>query len=277
MNYRIAVDSSANDSGQAFLSVSVPLKIVTDQREFIDDATLDLTDMLTYLETYKGRSGTSCPNVGDWLNAIADADATFIITITSGLSGSCNAALQAKQVYEEEHPGRKVCVLDSLSTGPEMILIAEKLAEYAQQGMDFDSAETAIREYMQHTHLLFCLSSLTNLARNGRVSPLVAKAAGLLGIRIVGKASDQGTLQPLHKCPGESKALAAIVREMQAMGYRGGRIRIAHCRNEAGARRLSELLAPLCPAGDISIEECAGLCSFYAEKGGILIGFEDIL
>ena len=276
MRYRIAVDSSANDSGQAFLSVSVPLKIVTDQREFIDDATLDLADMLTYLENYKGRSGTSCPNVADWLDAIEDAEATFIITITSGLSGSYNSALQAKQVYEEEHPGRRICVLDSLSTGPEMILIAEKLAEYAQQGMDFDSAETAIREYMQHTHLLFCLSSLNNLARNGRVSPLVAKAAGLLGIRIVGKASDQGTLQPLHKCPGESKSLAAIVREMQAMGYRGGRIRIAHCRNEAGAKRLSGLLAPLCPTGDISIEECTGLCSFYAEKGGILIGFEDI-
>jgi len=276
MNYRIAVDSSANYSGQPFLSAAVPLKIVTDQREFIDDAKLDLADMLTYLETYKGRSGTSCPNVGDWLDSIDDAEGIFIITITSGLSGCYNAALQAKQVYEEEHPGRKVCVLDSLSTGPEMILIAEKLAEYGRQGMDFDAAEAAIRDYMTHTHLLFSLSSLTNLARNGRVSPLVAKATELLGIRIVGKASDQGTLQPLHKCPGEAKALAAVVRQMQALGYRGGKVRIAHCRNEAGAKRLSALLAPLCPAGDISIEECTGLCSFYAEKGGILIGFEDI-
>ena len=101
-------------------------------------------------------------------------------------------------------------------------------AEYARQGMDFQQAEAAIRKYMTHTHLIFCLSSLNNLARNGRVSPLVAKATGLLGIRVVGKASAQGTLEPLHKCPRESKALAAIVRDMQQLGYAGGKIRIAH-------------------------------------------------
>lgn len=277
MNYRITVDSSANYAGQSYISAAVPLKIVTDQKEYIDDSTLDLTDMLAYLESYKGRSGTSCPNVGEWLEAIGDSEATFIITITSGLSGCYNAAVQAKHVYEEEHPDRKVCVLDSLSTGPEMILIAEKLAEYARQGMDFAQAEAAIRQYMAHTHLIFCLSSLNNLARNGRVSPLVAKATGLLGIRVIGKASAQGTLEPLHKCPGESKALAAIIRDMQQLGYAGGKVRIAHCRNETGATKLKSLLQPLFPGSDISIEECTGLCSFYAEKGGILIGFEDNL
>lgn len=277
MSYKIAVDSSANYAGQDYISTAVPLKIVTDQKEYIDDSTLDLADMLAYLESYKGRSGTSCPNVGEWLEAIGDSEGTFIITITSGLSGCYNAAVQAKTVYEEEHPGRKVCVLDSLSTGPEMILIAEKLAEYARQGMDFQQAEAAIRKYMTHTHLIFCLSSLNNLARNGRVSPLVAKATGLLGIRVVGKASAQGTLEPLHKCPGESKALAAIVRDMQQLGYAGGKIRIAHCCNETGAAKLKALLEGLFPAGDISIGECTGLCSFYAEKGGILIGFEDNL
>jgi len=253
------------------------LKIVTDQREYIDNGELPLGQMLAYLESYKGRSGTSCPNVGDWLEAIADADHTFIITITSGLSGCFNSAIQAKAVYEEAHPDRKVCVLDSLSTGPEMILIAEKLAEYSRNGMEFDDAEKAIRQYMTHTHLLFSLASLNNLARNGRVSPLVAKASSLLGIRVVGKASDEGTLQPMQKCRGESKALTAIVKDMQDLGFTGGKVRIAHCCNAQGAESLKTLISNQYPMCDITIAQCTGLCSFYAEKGGILVGFEAFL
>lgn len=274
MNYLIAADSSSNlpaDSGVAI----VPLKIITDQREFLDDARLDLNEMLSYLQSYKGRSGTSCPNVNDWLEAIGDAPRSFIVTITSGLSGCCNAAMQAKAVCEEQ--GQQVCVLDSLSTGPEMVLIIRKLQELSNAGVSFEDAEAQIRQYMTHTHLMFSLENLTNLARNGRVSPLVAKAAGLLGIRIVGKASDKGTLEPMHKCRGQKKALETLAREMTAMGFRGGRVHIAHCSNEEAAAELSSLLTTAYPSCDIKVEHCAGLCSFYAEKGGLLVGFEDSL
>lgn len=276
MIYKIAADSSANLSafnGVAF--ANVPLKIVTAQREFTDGPELDLPEMLSYLEDYKGRSGTSCPNVGDWLDAFGDADRVFALTITSNLSGCYNAAAQAKAEYEEAHPDRRVCTLDSLSTGPEMVLIAEKLRELIAMDLDFDEIETEIRSYMTHTHLLFSLESLNNLARNGRVSPLVAKAAGLLGIRVVGKASDHGTLEPMHKCRGAKKALAAIVSDMKALGYSGGKVRVAHCQGAENAEALKALVAADFPDSDIQLHPCAGLCSFYAERGGLLVGFED--
>ena len=274
MNYLIAADSSSNIPAGSGVAI-VPLKIITDQREFVDDAGLDLNEMLSYLQSYKGRSGTSCPNVNDWLEAIGDAPQSFIVTITSGLSGCCNAAMQAKAVCEEH--GQQVCVLDSLSTGPEMMLIVRKLQELSNAGVCFEDAEAQIRQYMTHTHLLFSLENLTNLARNGRVSPLVAKAAGLLGIRIVGKASAVGTLEPMHKCRGQKKALETLAREMTALGFRGGRVHIAHCRNEAAAAELSGLLTAAYPGCQIQIEHCTGLCSFYAEMGGLLVGFEDSL
>ena len=274
MNYLIAADSSSNLPAGSGVAI-VPLKIITDQREFVDDAGLDLNEMLSYLQSYKGRSGTSCPNVNDWLEAIGDAPQSFIVTITSGLSGCCNAAMQAKAVCEEQ--GQQVCVLDSLSTGPEMMLIVRKLQELSDAGVSFEDAEAQIREYMTHTHLMFSLENLTNLARNGRVSPLVAKAAGLLGIRIVGKASDKGTLEPMHKCRGQKKALETLAREMAALGFRDGRVHIAHCCNEAAAAELSNLLTTAHPGCEIKVEQCTGLCSFYAEMGGLLVGFEDSL
>lgn len=275
MNYAIAVDSSANIPADNQEFAVVPLKILTDEREFVDDQNLDVEGMVSYLESYKGRSGTSCPNVGDWLDAIGSAAHSFVITITSGLSGSYNSAMQAKNVCEEN--GQKVCVLDSLSTGPEMVLIARKLKDLAAEGLHFNAVVEKIRQYMTHTHLLFSLESLTNLARNGRVSALTAKAAGLLGIRIVGKASDVGTLEPMHKCRGEKKALSTILQNMLDMGYKGGRLHISHCFNLPAAKALKDMVRNLFPSSDVCIDNCTGLCSFYAEKGGLLVGFEDAL
>ena len=118
------------------------------------------------------------------------------------------------------------------------------------------------------------LESMKNLANNGRVSHIAAKAAGLLGIRVVGKASDKGDLEQLDKCRGQAKAVAAMAREMKALGYNGGKLRISHCFNIAAADSLKDLIKAEFPDADIEIYPCAGLCSFYAEKGGMIVGFE---
>ena len=118
------------------------------------------------------------------------------------------------------------------------------------------------------------LESVDNLAKNGRVSPLIAKAVGFLGIRIVGKASDVGTLQQLHKCRGEKKGLEMILKEMEDHGFQGGKVRIAHCFNESGAKALQELVQSRYPDIEATIIPMTGLCCFYAENGSIMIGFE---
>ena len=275
MNIKIVADSSANLlEFSRFPYASVPLKIVTEQREFVDDANLDTGDMLNYLEQYPGKSGTACPSVGEWLEAFGDAERVFTVAITSNLSGCHNAAVQAKAVYEEQYPERQVCCLDTLSTGPEMVLIVEKLQELLDSGLSFEETEAEIREYMKKTHLLFSLESMDNLAKNGRVSKVAAKAAGILGIRVVGKASDVGTLQQLHKCRGEKKALQTMLEEMEAHGFTGGRVRIAHGLNPAGAEALLDVIRSAHPNIEATIVPFSGLCCFYAERGGLMVGFE---
>lgn len=275
MDIKIVADSSANLPSLAGISyASVPLKIVTDEKEYVDDAALNTEQMVCELEAYKGRSGTACPSVGDWLEAFGDTRYVFTVAITSNLSGAHNSALQAKEIYEDTHPGRRVICLDSLSTGPEMVLIAEKIRELAAEGLDIDTIETQVREYMQKTHLLFSLESMDNLAKNGRVSKVAAKAAGILGIRVVGKASDVGTLQQLHKCRGEKKALQTMLEEMEAHGFTGGKVRIAHGLNSAGAEALLDVIRSAHPNIEATIVPFSGLCCFYAERGGLMVGFE---
>ena len=272
---KIVADSSANMlelETPAF--AAAPLKIITDEIEFVDDAALDVAHMVKWFDSYKGRSKTSCPNPSDWLEAFGDADEVYCVTITSGLSGSYNAACIAKQMYEEKYAGRRVCVIDSLSAGPELVLLIEKLAQYIRQGFPFEQICEKIQAYQQQTGVVFMLASLKNFAANGRVSPAVAKLAGVLGIRIVGKASDRGTLEPTDKCRGEERSLATLLHNLQEAGLSRGKVQIAHCENEAAARKLKAMLQRALPQVTVNIHTCRGLCSYYAEKGGLLVGFE---
>lgn len=274
MNYKIVSDSSSNLFDLPDVPYAcIPMKIITSEQEYADTPELDVPGMVEALKHVSSRTGSSCPNTHEWLEAFGDADCIFGITITSKLSGSYSAAVQAGEEYMAAHPNARVCILDSLSAGPELQLVIEKLREYILAGMDFEDIERSIRAYMNHTHLVFSLKSLTNLARNGRVSPAVAKIAGVLGIYVVGRPKE-GTLEPAHKCRGEKKVLRTLIDELKNAGYCGGKVRIAHCLNPEAAAQLKAALRELYPHCDVLIDVCKGLCSYYAEIGGMLVGFE---
>ena len=118
------------------------------------------------------------------------------------------------------------------------------------------------------------LKSVKNFANNGRISPIVAKVVGLIGICIVGRASKEGTLEPLHKPKGERRALEMLINCLETEGFKTGKISIAHCQNESAAQHLKELILAKFRSVQIEIHKLRGLCSFYAEKGGVLVGFE---
>lgn len=276
MTYKIVTDSSANLRGSSAHFASVPLKIITGEREFVDDTALDTEDMIAFLQNYKGKSSTACPSVADWLAAFGEADSVFCFTITSTLSGSYNAARLAREDYEAAHPERRVYLVDTLSTGGEMKLLIERTEQLLAQGEAPAAIYEALREYQKKTHLIFSLQSLNNLANNGRVNPLIAKISGALGMRVIGRASDRGDLETLSKCRGEKKALEKIVHHMREMNFNGGAVRIDHCLNSSAAAQLKELIEASYPDAEVTVGETGGLCSFYAEKGGMMLGFETI-
>lgn len=276
MNYKIVADSSCNLFRLPDVDfASVPLKILTSTREYVDDAHLDVGEMVATLKAEKTAATTSCPNMIEWGEAFEGADVVFAVALTSQLSGSYNAALQAAGDFKREDPNRHVMVLDTLSTGPEMQLIVEKLRECILAQGTFEQIRKTVREYSRHTHLLFALQSLDNLAKNGRCSMALAKMAGVLGIRVVARASDEGTIESLHKVRGEQKTLETLLSELAREGFRGGKVRIAHCFNLQAAERLKDMILACFPGSDIEITSCGGLCSYYADLGGLLVGFED--
>lgn len=276
MNYKIVTDSSADLRSLSGVDFeSVPLKIITTEKEYVDDSALDVEGMLSDLKAYSGKSRTSCPNSSEYVEAFGDCENIFCITITSNLSGSCNAANVAAKTYLADHPDRNLHVIDSLSAGPEIALVIEKLRDLILEGKSFEDIKAEITDYNNnHTRLVFALESMRNLANNGRVSPVVAKMAGLLGIRAIGRASDVGTLEMICKSRGPLNAAKDMLANMVGDGYKGGRVRIHHANNVPAAELLRDNILKSFPDANIEIGMAGGLCCFYAEQGGQLVGFE---
>lgn len=275
MTYKIVSDSSSNLFDLSTTPYqTVPLKIKIGQQQFVDQKGTDVYQMIEILASTNEKSTTSCPSIGEWLEAFQAYPELYVITISSNLSGSYNSACQAKQQYLEEHPDAKILVIDSLSTGAGMQLAIAKIVELKEKGVDFETVERKLADYLKKVELLFNLQSVKNLANNGRLNPVIAKLIGVLGIRLVGEASEQGTIEVIHKVKGEKVALKKLFERMLERGYQGGKVCINHVFNEESAQHISQLIKQRFPQAEITISLTTALCSYYAEKGGLILGYE---
>ena len=110
--------------------------------------------------------------------------------------------------------------------------------------------------------------------KNGRLNKLIGAVIGMLNIRLVGNASPEGTLNLLHKAKGQKKAVQALWAEMKKNGYKGGRVVISHCSNPEICGLIQAAVHSEFPDADVSSIHTSGVCSYYAEQGGILMGYE---
>ena len=275
MKRKIVADSSCDMWELNGVDFAVaPMTISTDNKHYVDNQELDVHLMSEELAKYKGVSHTACPSVGSWLDCYEGFDEIFVITLTGAMSGTYNSAMTAKGIYEEENENVKVHVFDSLSTGPEMRLLIEKLKEMIEEDLPFEEIVEKGQDYLNHSRLFFALKSLHNFAMNGRVSKTVASAIGVLNISIFATASEKGTIQQISKCRGEKKVVKSMIEHLEDAGYHGGKVRISHADNLKLAHNVRDKILELYPNADIIVYPMGGLCTYYAEIGGLLVGCE---
>ena len=277
--FKIVADSSCDLTSLAHLSSDLqfgraPLRILVGDTEDVDEAGLDTRAMMDAVYAFNGKTGSACPSPEEYADHCRSADETYIVTISSNLSGSYNSAVLARDLVLAESPEKKIRVFDSLSAGPELSLIVEEIARLASSGLPFEMVCAEVERYMQRTALLFQLNSLENLTKNGRVSKMAGMTAKLLGIHMIGIASDVGTVQPLHKCRGTEKTYRLVLQEMRERGFTGGRVILGHAFQEKGADMMKSMILEEFPSARITVMPLSGLCCYYAEEGGLLIGFE---
>lgn len=252
---------------------TIPFTIRIGSREYVDNEDMPVEEMLTANENHSEMAQTSCPSPEDWRAKFAPEGPVVAFTISSALSGSYNSACTAKQMLQEEDPGKQIAVIDSKATGPETAMLVLKAREMILAGKDFGDIEAALNREAEKIHTIFALASYHNLIKAGRVSRLIGFIAGHLGFWGIGIGSDEGEISIRGKARGDKSMIRFLTEEIKKIGPAGKEIRISHCLNEKCAAALKEQLEETFRGIRVTLMKTRGLDSFYAERRGLIIGF----
>ena len=278
MKWSIVTDSSCDLNVNEPISPmaqldEVPFVMNIDGKDYVDTADLDVAGMVDAMEACAQASRSSCPAPGEWYAKFEKADHIIAITISHNLSGSYNSAMAAREMILEQHPEKKIFVLDSLSAGSVLAMYALKAAELIEKNLHFDDIVDRLKAYAAQRHTVFALASFNNLVKNGRVSKLKGFIAGKLGIWGIGVASPEGTIQVKNKLRGIPRVLNSFIEDMKENGFKGGDVVISHCQNEDLAGKLKAKILEEWSNSRVRLLSTGGLCSYYAERKGMIVGY----
>ena len=253
----------------------VPLTLLVDGEEIIDDETFDHADFLAKVAASKESVKSACPAPESYMEAYSKADDIYVVTLSAELSGSYNSAVLGKNLYEEENGTKNIHVVNSRGAATTQVLIARKLNEYASQGMPFEEVVDKIEEYTTSLRTYFVLETLEVLRKNGRLSRLSATIAGALNIKPVMIGTRDGVIQKAAQARGMKKALAKMVEHMGSEGRDLTRRQfvISHCNCYERAVYVKELIKKHLHAEDVDIVDTKGVSSLYACDGGIIVSY----
>ena len=253
----------------------VPLTLLVDGEEIIDDETFDQADFLAKVAASKESVKSACPAPESYMEAYSKADDIYVVTLSAELSGSYNSAVLGKNLYEEENGTKNIHVVNSRGAATTQVLIARKLNEYASQGMPFEEVVDKIEEYTTSLRTYFVWETLEVLRKNGRLSRLSATIAGALNIKPVMIGTRDGVIQKAAQARGMKKALAKMVEHMGSEGRDLTRRQfvISHCNCYERAVYVKELIKKHLHAEDIDIVDTKGVSSLYACDGGIIVSY----
>ena len=278
MKWNIVADSSCDlmkkdvDCEEVGFSI-VNFTLRVGDREYIDDEQLDVLQMLDDMEACPTASFSACPSPDAWAEEFKKAEQTIAITISGNLSGSLNSAMAATGIVMSEHPEKKIALLDSRATGPEMALCIHHIVEWIKSHHTFETIVEKAEKFLEDTKTTFALSSFNNLVKNGRMSKLIGFIAKTFGMWGVGIANEEGRIAMKGKARGTDNVLAFILDDLRQRGFQGGEVAISHCYNEIMAEKLRTIILSCWNIARVIIIKTRGLDSFYAERGGLIVAF----
>lgn len=273
MKYQILVDSASDLLSDYYTDPEigfkvVPLTIHVNDKEYVDNDSLNIQEMLADMHASK-KSSSACPAPQSFLSEFDNAEYTFIVTITSKLSGCYNSAVVAKNSYSKPE---NICVIDSKAVSGTEMLIVDKLIELIKQDLPYEQIVKEITEYRDKRSLYFILQKFDNLVNNGRMSKIAGLIASKLVIRPICIAYE-GEIKIAKKIIGIKNTFTKLVQMIgeKAKDFSKETLIITHCFAEEEANYIKSDLEEKCNFKEIRILPMRGLCSYYALEKGLII------
>ena len=277
MSYRIVVDSCGEFTEEMAKDshfVHAALNLEIDGNHFVDDETFDRLRFLDLVEKSPNCPKSSCPSPEVYRSAFdCGADHLYAVTLSAELSGSYISAVLGQNLYLEDHPDAKIHVFNSSSASVGETLLAKKIQECEEAGMEFEEVIKAVEAYQAERQTFFVLESLDHLRKNGRLSAVKAFVASALNIKPVMEGNKQGIIEQAGQARGMQKALRMMVELLvERMNKPEEKtVAIVHCNNEARAQFVKEEIEKRTKVKEIIILPSSGVSTLYAAQGGIIL------
>ncbi len=275
--YKIVAGSSCDLTEEMKESLGVelvPFKVTLDGREFIDDENLDVYEMIDFMNKSK-EVKTSCPAPGDFIEAFQGERDIFVVTISKNLSGAYNAAVVARDMVLEGEENKRIHIFDSESASAGETLVTLRLKEEIDKGLTFDEIIENVNKYIKEVKTFFILESLNNLIKNGRISKTAGLIANVLNFKPIMQDNGSGSIELYEKVRGKKRAFSTLIKAIGKVGEKsdGRRLVITHVNALDIALELKESIVEKYNFKEVLVVQTAGLCSAYADDGGIVLAY----
>ena len=277
MRYKIVIDSCGELVEKWKDSPAVErasLTLTVNDEDIIDDDTFDQAYFLKRVAESPNCPKSSCPSPERYMSAYdCEAEHVYAVTLSSELSGSYNSAVLGMNLLKETHPDKKIHVFNSRSASVGQTLIALKIEECEEQGMEFEEVIKKVDAYISEQNTYFVLETLETLRKNGRLSNLKAFVATALKIKPVMGSTPEGTIVQLDQARGMNKAVMKMVDYVVERTPNPAEkvLGISHCNCPARAQAVKEAILERIPVKDVVLLDTAGVSSMYANDGGIIV------
>lgn len=182
--------------------------------------------------------------------ALSVGEDVLYISISSGISGTFNAARLAAEELRDKYPERRIEVFDSMGAGLGIGLLAMKAADYRAEGLTMNALLESLASDRSGLCEYFTVDDLMHLRRGGRLSGIAAMMGTVLNIKPLLRGDEEGKIVVFAKLRGRKKAIEAIAKEYadKVVNPENQRVAISHgdCLEdaEALAKMVNEIAKP---------------------------------
>lgn len=253
----------------------VPLTLIVDQKVIRDDESYDQSEFLRLMKESPNIPKSACPSPEDYMKEFEYDGDIYVITLSAKLSGSYESAELAKRLYLEEHPDKKIEIIDSRSASVGQTLISIKIKELIEKGFSFENVIEKICSFRNELKTKFVLETLDSLQKSGRLTGIPAILCNVLNIKPIMGATPEGTICKLDQSRGIVKALISMAKiiEQDVTSPKEKVLGIAHCNNYERALFVKDEILKRIPFKDCFIVDTAGVSTLYANEGGIIVAY----
>ena len=253
-DYMLTCCSTVDLPYEYFLKRNIPyvsFHFNMDGKEYPDD----LGQSMSFEEFYKRIAAGAMPttsqvSVGQYLDFfdpyLKDGKDILHISLSSGLSGSYNSALLARDELLHNYPDRKILIVDSLGASSGYGLLVDLAADLRDNGAALEQIHDWAEQNKLNVHHWFFSTDLTHYKRGGRLSPTSAFMGTLLHICPLMNLNDEGKLIPRTKIRGKKRVIAEIVSTMKEHAQEGvnysGKCFISNSACYEDAREVADLI-----------------------------------